>query len=407
MWPFTRKAPAIVTKSLADPTDSLFELFHAVPSAAGIAVTPITAMRCSAVRCAIQTISEAVGQLPFGVFDRETREKDDIHPVAQLLNVAANDWTSAADFQEQMTRDAHLYGDGLAHIVRANGVPKEMIRIIPGTVSITPDEYGGPVYTQDATVLNREDVFHIKAPGVLGWRGNAPIELAREAIGLALILEQFTARLFANGATPGSVVTFQKDLGDSAVSKFLAAWKASHQGADNAGKPMLLFDGATFQQVGFDPVSAQLLELRKFSVTEIARAFRVQPVLLMDFERGTWSNSEQMAQFFLTYSLTPWLNRWEGEVLLKLFTPEERATRVAEYDVDGILRADFAARMSGYSSAIASRIINPNEARRAENLPDYDGGDVFANPNTTPGAAPKPANDNTPTTPNSRQTANG
>lgn len=111
-----------------------------------------------------------------------------------------------------------------------------------------------------------------------------------------------------------------------------------------------------------------------------------------------------MAQQFLTYTLTPWLNRWEGEVLLKLFTPEERLTRVAEYDVDGLLRADFAARMAGLSQAIAARIINPNEARRAENLPDYPGGEVFANPNVTPGATPKPANDNTPQTPNSRQT---
>ena len=45
--------------------------------------------------------------------------------------------------------------------------------------------------------------------------------------------------------------------------------------------------------------------------------------------------------------------------------------------------------------------LNP---RRAENLPDYPGGEVFANPNTTPGATPKPANDNTPQTPTARQT---
>ena len=41
--------------------------------------------------------------------------------------------------------------------------------------------------------------------------------------------------------------------------------------------------------------------------------------------------------------------------------------------------------MEAYSKAIAARILNPNEARAAENRAPYDGGDVFQNPNTTPG----------------------
>ena len=53
---------------------------------------------------------------------------------------------------------------------------------------------------------------------------------------------------------------------------------------------------------------------------EIARHFRVPPTFLYDFGRATWSNGEQMSGMFLTFTIVPWLLRWEGEIALKLFT---------------------------------------------------------------------------------------
>jgi HK97 family phage portal protein len=113
--------------------------------------------------------------------------------------------------------------------------------------------------------------------------------------------------------------------------------------------------------------------------------------MLFELGRATWANSEQMRQDFLTFCLMSWIKRWEGEIRLKLFTPEERDTYFAEFLLDDLLRADFATRMEGYSKAIAARILNPNEARAAENRAPYAGGDKFENPNTT---TPAGANDN-------------
>jgi hypothetical protein len=52
-----------------------------------------------------------------------------------------------------------------------------------------------------------------------------------------------------------------------------------------------------------------------------------------------------------------------------------------------LLRGDIKARSEAYSLQIASRILNPNEARAKENLPAYPGGDTFENPHTTAAAA--------------------
>jgi HK97 family phage portal protein len=400
-WPWQTK-PVIVAKSLSltDPYADLMALFGSTPTNSGVSVTAITAMSCTAVRAAVQTIAEAVGQLPVHVFDRETKERDTEHTVGTLLNSTANEWTSASDMREILTRDALLHGDGLAAIVRVDGKTKELIRYLPGTVTITSDSFGGPVYKRGGIEIARADILHIKAPSLDGVKGEAPIKQAREAIGLAILLEAHTTRLFANGAQPGGVIEVPNALGDEGLKKMRLAWQAAHQGSDKAGKTAVLWDGAKYNPITFDPVSSQLLELRKFSIAEIGRAFSIPVTFLGDLETATWSNAEAMNRQFLQMTLLPWLKRWEGEIALKLFTAEERAQTYAEFMTDGLLRADFAARMEGYSKAIAARFLSPNEARAAENRPPYDGGGKFENPNTT---AAKPANDNQPI----KEAANG
>jgi HK97 family phage portal protein len=90
-----------------------------------------------------------------------------------------------------------------------------------------------------------------------------------------------------------------------------------------------------------------------------------------------------MTGMFLTFTIVPWLLRWEQEIALKLFDDSERANLTAAFNTNSLTRADFLARMQGYQSAISSRVLNPNEARAWENLPPYKGGDTFQNPNTS------------------------
>jgi hypothetical protein len=43
---------------------------------------------------------------------------------------------------------------------------------------------------------------------------------------------------------------------------------------------------------------------------------------------------------------------------------------------------DLTARATAISSLVSSRVINPNEGRSWLDLPAYDGGEQYANPNT-------------------------
>ncbi|WP_182422309.1 phage portal protein [Aureimonas sp. ME7] len=371
----------------------MLEVFGAHAAAAGIAVTPATAMRSTPVRCAVQTIAEAIGQLPIHVFEKSrdgSRERATDHPAYALVHDEANDWTSSSDFFEQVTRDALLHGDGFAFINRTNGALREFVRLDPVSMAVERDRNTGePLYKITEAgrqrYIDRRDILHIKAPSLDGMSGESPVTLGREAISLALVMEQHAAKLFANGARPSGILTFPNKLGAETAPRIKASWNASHAGGNNAGGTAVLEEGGSFTALTFSSVDAQFLELWQHVITEIARIFRVPPHMLFELGRATWGNTEEMGASFVQFGLMRWVKAWQGELRLKLFDAEERKRFSVEFLLDDLVRADIAKRFEAYSKAIASRVLNPNEVRAMENRPPYDGGDVFANPNTSSG----------------------
>ena len=161
-----------------------------------------------------------------------------------------------------------------------------------------------------------------------------------------------------------------------------AAWRATHEGDDSGGRTAILFDGTTYQPMTLNSTDTQFLENRRFQILEIARAFRVPPGMLFDLERQTWSNGEQMHKEFISYCLEPWLLALEAALNRALFTAEERQFYRIHLDREDVTQADLQTRATAINSLIASRVLNPNQARIWLDMKPYEGGDVYANPNT-------------------------
>jgi HK97 family phage portal protein len=382
--------------SLAAPDVAMFELFGAMPSASGIRVTPRIAMQCAPVAAAVGAISQAIGQLPVHVYLRGpdgSKERAPDHPAYALLHDQANEWTPATKFREELTRDALLYRHGgFAFINRVDGKPVELLRLDPETTPVTVDwSNGEPVYSvqEDGQTrsIPRENILHIPSPSLSGM-GLA--HDAREVIGLSLLMERHAARLFANGARPSGLLSLKGNVTADALTKAKASWQAAHGGSNSGGTAVVPAD-ADWQSLTLTSVDAQFLELRRFQIDEVCRIFRIPPHLIYEMGRATWSNSAQLGQEFLDFSLMHWITAFEGEIRLKLFNRDERALYFAEFDTDGFARSDLAARMDAYSKAIASRILNPNEARAAENRAPYAGGEKFENPAITTTTPATPA----------------
>lgn len=346
----------------------------------GAGISAATALTVPAVAAAVRVISEAAATLDIRVIRAEDDADDNDHPVAKLLHGDVNDWLSAYEFIRDLVAQA-LTSDqgGMAWVNRVDGKPAEIIHYRPGVMSVTVEETGEPKFNLGGRPIPTRDIIHLRGPF-----SRCPLTLAREAIATAHVMEAHASRLFRNGARPGGVIEFPKGLGDEGLKKMKAAWRAAHEGAENTGKTAILWDGATFKAMTLNSTDAQFLELRKFQILEIARAFRVPPSMLFELDRATWSNSEQMGFEFLTYTLEPWLQALEASLSRALFTPEERDSYRILFDRDDLTRASLTERATAISSLISARVLNPNEGREWIDLAPYAGGNEFANPHINP-----------------------
>ncbi|MER9210056.1 phage portal protein [Mesorhizobium sp. M0771] len=369
-------------------------IFGAPNTVAGPAINAVTALRVPAVYSAIVLVTGTIGSLPAKVFNSSPSGKRtaDTHPAYRLVHNEANDWTSAGALRAALTADALLHDHGFAFANRVNDHVVECIRLDPRSVTIKADPATGePFYEQRVgTQIRRfgyREILHIAAP-----LGMAPIKAGREAIGLAKVMEEHAASLFANGARPGGVIKTRKVLGEDVKRKFAAAWNAAF-GRGGSGGVAVLDEDMSFE--GLDAMTAADAEFtatRAEQVVEIARLFRVPPHLLFELSRATWSNAEEMFQSFLTLTLRPWLDAWEWAYARVLLTSEERTSGYyVEFVVDDLLTANAATRATTYQQYRAMGVLTANEVRAGLNRAPIDGGNTLENPNITPG---KPAGEN-------------
>lgn len=383
-------------------TDTLaLELFGVTPTISGANVSAFSALRVPAVLQAVRLIAENCGSTPVKVYrdDDKGKEAAKDHPAYRLVHRMSNEWTSATEFRTMLTTDALMHGAGYARVVRfGDGRPYGLDRLDPAKVAVLTDTItGAPVFRvstdQGQTDYHFSEILYLPAFGA-----TSPITLGKEAIGIAMILEQHMARLFGSGAMPKAMLSSEKPIlqtpeGEKMIKNVLASYRSTF-GAGNNADPFIAPAGWKYEQIALSSTDAQFLEHRLEQINEIARIFGVPPHMLYQLGRATWGNAEEMSRSFLQLCLRPWLDRWQDAYNKVLFSEAERDTCYAEFVIDDLQRADAAGRAEIFSKLITSRVLTPNEARGMMNLPAMEGGDQLSNPftTTTPAApAPEPA----------------
>ncbi|MBP2611404.1 phage portal protein [Agrobacterium pusense] len=396
-WNPFKRTEKIETRdeNLKDEDGVLAALWSGMASGT-VAISGAQALRVPAVANAVRVISEAAATLDIRIMERRedgTEEEDRNHPIGVLLRGDVNPWSAGFDLIRDLAADA-LTRDwgGLAYVNRVRGEIREIIRYQPQGISVTFDPWTGePTYRINGQIVKTDSVVHVRGPF-----DKSPLTLAAEAIGAAKVMETHASNFFKNGATPGVVILNKKSLGDEGAKKMIAGWRKAFRQPSDSGKAAVLWDDADIKQLMLNSVDSQFLELRKFQIIEIARAFRVPPSMLFELDRATWSNSEQMGREFLTYTLEPWLRALETALARALLTREERKRYRISFDRDDLTRADLTARATAISSLISAKVLNPNEARGWLDLGPYEGGNEYGNPHINP-------NDQTANLPNDQK----
>ena len=207
--------------------------------------------------------------------------------------------------------------------------------------------------------------------------GYSPIALAKNAIGISIACEDYGASFFGNNANPSGVLEHPGVIKNP--DKLRDAWHKAY-GGRNAHKVAVLEEGVKFTPISIPNNEAQFLETRKFQIEEIARMYRVPLHMIGDLDHATFSNVEHLSLDFVKYSLDPWIVRWEQSLQKALLSDSEKGQYFVKFNVDGLLRGDYASRMQGYATARQNGWMSANDIRELEDmnmLSDEEGGNLY------------------------------
>lgn len=358
--------------------------------AAGVKVTPDTAMRLSSVYACVRVLAETVSSLPLILYKSTAdggKERATAHPLYEVLHDIPNDWQTSLEFREMMTAHVSLRGNAYAEILSGRrGAVDRLVPIHPDRVTpkrLSNGRIGYEVRGHDGNlrILLQSEMFHLRGLSFDGMKGLSPIEYQRNAVGLSIAAEEFGTKRLENGANPGGILEHPGTIKEEAAKRLRESWQKAYGGVKNTGKTAILEEGMKWTQVGLTSKDIQFIESRKFQVEEIARIFRIPPHMIGDLTRSTNNNIEHQSIDFVVHTIRPWLERWEQCISRDLLTEKDRKDGYfAEFLVDGLLRGDIASRYDAYAKGRQNGWLSANDIRKLENMNPVEGGDIYLVP---------------------------
>jgi HK97 family phage portal protein len=374
--------------------DEILRLMFSREIAAGINVTPKSALRNTTVHAIVRALTNAIATYPVGVYQlqydddgKETRTPLPNHNVSRILRRPNKRLTQAMFFRRCILH-VSLWGNFLA--VKVSGVrgPISALNpISPESYTVVNDDELNPVidvhFSNGTRRYSGNQLLIVN--GILHTEGvlaESPIDKAAEAIGLAMAAERMLSQLYGNGAVPGFLLTGGRFASEEQYETWVNKFRQVYgQNGSNRGGVAMLPEGMEAKTLTFAPADAQLLETRKFQRQEIASVYGVPLHKLADLERATFSNIEHQGLEFLQDVMLPFVRNIEEALERDCLTEADQRAGVAiRFDMDAGDRADFKSRTESYSKMHSIGAMSPNEIRAREGMNPREGGDEFVTP---------------------------
>lgn len=340
------------------------ELLLQASAKSGVPVNWRTALQASTALGCARVIAEGIAQVPFKLFKARVGGGMDAaieHGLYDLLYLQPNEWQTSFEFREQI--GVHIAFMGNAYVYKVRGLRGEIIELLPFEPNCVTVKRGAGmqrsylVTTKDGQIeVPSKDMWHLRGLSWDGVQGLPGVKLAKEAIGLALSLEEHAARMFGNGAKPGGILTTDGKLDAEQTKVLRESWQEMQGGNANAYKTAILSGGLKFQALAMTGVDAQHLENRRFEVEDVCRFFRVLPIMVMQADKAaTYASSENMFIAHVVHTLMPWYTRIEQSADVNLLTKAERQQGYySKFMAQALMRGASKDRAEYFAKALGS-----------------------------------------------------
>jgi HK97 family phage portal protein len=287
----------------------------------------------------VRLISEAAAALP--LVCQTVEQRFDTHPVMDLIS-RPNGAQGRAEFLEAVYGYLLLAGNAYVEAVPGlAAMPGELHVLRSERMNLVPGADGWPV-AYDYTVSGRthrydvtgemSPICHLKTfhPQDDHY-GFSPMQAAAVAVDVHNSASSWSKALLDNAARPSGAIVYKGADGAASLSsdqydRLVSEMEAHHQGARNAGRPMLLEGGLDWKPMGFSPSDMEFQKTKEAAAREIAIAFGVPPMLLGIPGDATYSNYQEANRAFYRLTVLPlatkvmadlahWLSGFAGEAV--------------------------------------------------------------------------------------------
>lgn len=319
---------------------------------------------------AVKLIAEAAAALPLVLQDNATRFSE--HPILKLV-AAPNPAQGRAELFEALYGQLLLSGDGYIEAVAGeSGLPFELHVLRSDRMSVVPGADGWPVAYEYA-VGGRKHRFGVTGPvspicHVKAFHpqddhyGLSPLQAAAQAVDVHNAASRWSKGLLDNAARPSGAIVWtgsdgQGHLSPEQFERLQSEMEMHHQGARNAGRPMLLEGGLDWKPMGFSPSDMEFQKTKESAAREIAVAFGVPPMMLGIPGEATYANYAEAHRAFYRQTVLPlaakvaasvgrWLSSWSGEDVVLAPDLDQVPALAIERDAqwNRVAQADFLTR---------------------------------------------------------------
>ncbi len=212
-----------------------------------------------------------------------------------------------------------LQGDAIGLITRRDfyGFPTMCEWLNPEQVATQdgklegPGSFVNPIWWWWGRPLNPQNLLHIPW-FTMPWRvrGLSPIGAYQLTTNVGIGAHEYAANWYANGGVPpGTFQNSEKTFTDDDATQITARLVARLQ----ARKPLVYGKDWTYNPIAIKPSEALFVETARLTATEIATIYGIPPEMIggSKGESLTYATVEQNTLQYLTFTIRPWLVKWE------------------------------------------------------------------------------------------------
>lgn len=340
----------------------------------------------------LKVLGESLGKLPCKLLQHNGNQGVNTlrsHPLYYVVHDRPNRYMTSSIFWSTIEYNRNHYGNAYALIDGAGKrtqlwiLPSEDVEIWYDDMRLLgdiPDIYylysaGGKVYK-----FGSEEILHFKGSNTFdGITGISVRDQLRTTIGGNIKAQRMMNKMYDSGFTAKAVLQYTGSLSDENARKFTAGIESYAKGEMSASGieniiPIPL--GATLTPLNVKLADNEFLGVKQYTSLQIASAFGIKPYQIGDYTKSSYASAEAQQLSFYIDTLLYIVKQYEEELSFKLLSNEEINSGIFfKFNIDVILRADYATKVNTLSTAVNSFLMTPNEARSKLDLESKPGGD--------------------------------